>query len=205
MSKSIILLGAGGHAKVVADICLAAGHQIAGFLDDEKPAGLEWVGGKVVGRVDRLADANFAKEYAFVPALGDNALRRSIVQKVIAAGAQLQTVVHPSAVISTFASIGNGTVVMAGVIVNAATRIGDFCILNTGCTIDHDCVLEDGSQISPGAHLAGHVHCGKDVFIGTGAAIIPRITVADRAIVGAGSTVTGDVPADVTVVGNPAE
>ena len=201
---SVVLLGAGGHAKVVADICLAVGHKIVGYLDDNKPVDTEWLGGKIIGRIDLLNDASFAARYSFIAAVGDNALRRNLAEKVISAGATMLSVTHPSAVVSPFAKVGAGTVIMPGAIINAAARVGDFCILNTGCTVDHDCILEDGCQVCPGAHLAGNVCCGQDAFIGTGATIIPVVKLAERVIVGAGSTVIGDVPADVTVVGSPA-
>ncbi|HER27230.1 MAG TPA: acetyltransferase, partial [Rhodospirillales bacterium] len=178
-SPSVVLLTAGGHAKVVADICLAAGYRIAGFLDDVRPIDAEWTGGKIIGRLNRLSDASFAARHLFIPALGDNAQRRDLAEKVRAANAEMISVVHPSAVVSSFASIGLGTVIMPGAVVNAAARIGDFCILNSGCTVDHDCVLEDGCQICPGANLAGNVYCGQDVFVGIGASIIPKVKLAE--------------------------
>lgn len=200
-----MLLGAGGHAKVVADICIAAGHEIAGFLDDVKPIDSQWVGGKILGRHDLIGDSTFTEHHWFVPAVGDNALRRLLAQRLAAVGANMLTVVHPSAVVSTFASIGNGTVIMPSVVVNAEARIGNFCILNTGCTVDHDCIIEDGCQICPGANLAGNVCCGQDVFVGTGASIIPNIKIGARAVVGAGSTVIQEIFDEEIAVGNPAK
>ena len=202
---SIVLLGAGGHAKVVADICIAAGHKIAGFLDDEKPIESQWTGGPILGRLDLLDDAAFIANHWFIPTVGDNKTRRCLAQQLMTTGAKMLTVVHPSAVVASSSSIGNGTVIMPGAVVNAAARIGDFCIINTGSTIDHDCVLEEGCQICPGANLAGHVYCGQDVFVGTGAVIIPNIKIGDRAVVGAGSVVIRDVESDMMVVGNPAK
>jgi acetyltransferase EpsM len=202
---SVVLLGAGGHAKVVADLCIAGGHKIAGYLDDEKPIKSQWVGGTIIGSLSLLQDAAFIADHWFIPTIGDNSVRRYFAQQLNAAGAKMLSVVHSSAVISPFASIGDGTVIMPCAVVNAAVKIGDFCILNTGCTVDHDCVIEDGCQICPGVNLAGNVRCEQDVFVGTGVSIIPNIRVGERAVIGAGSVVIRDVESGITVTGNPAK
>ena len=113
----------------------------------------------------------------------------------------LAKAIHPSTVIASDVSIGEGTVIMAGVVVNTGGR---FAIINTGATVDHDNVIEDGVHISPGCHLAGDVVCRADVFIGTGTSIIPRTQIGARAVVGAGAAVISDVPSDVLAVGCPA-
>lgn len=204
MLKPIIILGCGGHARVVADVCRAAGRIVGGFLDN-KTARRALVGGiAVVGGDELLDDRRFVTEHEFVVAIGDQRARRRLSNVVRERGGTLATVIHPSAVVAPDVRIGAGTVLVAGSIINPGAVLGDFVIINTGATIDHDNVLKDGVQVCPGANLAGTVTCGEDAFIGTGAIIIPGRTIGARAVIGAGSVVTSDIPDDVTAVGCPA-
>jgi len=201
----IVLIGAGGHSKVVIDACRAAGKEIAGLVADDMPAGTVVSDIRVIADMRSIADAAFLRAHLFHVAVGDQGARRRIATDLIARGARLVTLVHPSAVVSPCASIGDGTVLVAGAIVNAGSRVGRFCILNTACSVDHDNVLEDGCHICSGARLAGRVLCGEGAFVGTGAIVIPGISIGARAIIGAGAVVIRDVPADAKVVGCPAK
>ncbi|WP_257281522.1 acetyltransferase [Endozoicomonas sp. ISHI1] len=203
----LLILGAGGHAKVVADAALASG-QWSGvaFLDDRFPE-LKFIGKwSVIGRVTDLKD--FIDKFPFM-ALGvgvnyDNH-RLTWLEQGLKAGAQFPPVIHPSAVISPFSKIGAGTVVFAGAIVNVDSEIGNACILNTGCTVDHDCMIGDGSHISPGASLAGCVSIGKRVWVGMRASVIQGLSVYSDVVIGAGAVVINDVPVGAKMIGVPAK
>jgi sugar O-acyltransferase (sialic acid O-acetyltransferase NeuD family) len=188
---------------VVADTLKVARAPLAGFLDDRAPAAL--INGiPVLGGRGCLEEPQFLKNYDILIAIGEARLRRQLALLVLDSGGHLAKAIHPSAIIASDVSIGEGTAVMAGVVINTGSRIGRFAIVNTGATVDHDNVIEDGVHISPGSHLAGNVICGADAFIGTGTSIIPRIQVGARAIIGAGAAVISDVPPDVLAAGCPA-
>lgn len=203
-SRALVIVGAGGHGKVVLDAARAGGWQVAGFLDSVNPAGTRILDAPVLGNEASLTDRDLLARHAVIVAIGDQDARRRLSVRILQAGGTLAVVRHPSSIVSNSVRIGDGSFLAAGVIVNPDAHIGQYCILNTGCTIDHDCRLADGTQVSPGAHLAGSVTCGEDVFIGTGAAIIPRITIGSHAVVGAGAVVIRDVEAGTRVAGNPA-
>jgi sugar O-acyltransferase (sialic acid O-acetyltransferase NeuD family) len=188
---------------VVADTLQVAGAPLAGFLDD-RPPGLVVNEIPVLGDRGCLEKAEFLTRYAVLIAVGDAGLRRKLALLVLKQGGRLAKAIHPRAVIAGDVSIGQGTVIMAGAVINTGSRIGRFAIVNTGATIDHDNIVEDGVHISPGCHLAGNVMCRADAFIGTGASVIPRVQIGERAIVGAGAAVISDVPPDVLAVGCPA-
>ena len=201
--RSLIILGAGGHGRVVMEAAIAAGIPVAGFLaDGEGSSPVRPV--QVLGGREFLAGP-LARDHDYIVAIGHQSARRAFSEEIAALGLTLATVIHPAAWISPSATIGAGTAVVAGVVVNADAKIGRFCILNTGCSVDHDCLLEDGVQVCPGARLAGGVVLEDEVFIGTGATLIPRVRVGRAATVGAGAVVIGDVPAGETWVGNPAK
>lgn len=195
--SGLVIVGAGGHGRVVLDAALAAGLEVAGFLAD--PAGEPVNGLPVLGPTALLDE--LLPRHRFIIAIGDQQARRDFSLRI---GDRLQSVIHPASWISPSARIGKGAAIIGGVIVNANAEVGDFCILNTGCTIDHDNRLADGVQICPGAHLAGNVSVGEDAFIGTGASVIPGVRIGARAVIGAGAVVVSDVPDGAKAVGNPA-
>lgn len=203
--KHIVIVGAGGHGRVVLDICRAMGECVAGFLDSRNTVGTLINDAPVLGNNDALDNTDFLRSHRFIVAIGDQQAREALSCHILNGGGELATAIHPSSVISPRAVIGDGTVVVAGAIVNTDATVGRYCIINTGATIDHDVVLEDGVQICPGANLAGAVHCGRLVFIGTGAVIIPKVHIGSNSVIGAGAVVLKDIPADVLAVGNPAK
>lgn len=141
--------------------------------------------------------------HAFV-AIGDCLARLRVAEMFTRAGFELVSLVHPKAIISISATIGSGTVLMAGAIVNAQARIGANVILNTACSIDHDCQVSDGVHICPGARLAGRVKVGTGTWVGLGASVCDHMEIGSHSIVGAGAVVIENVPDNVVVVGVPA-
>jgi len=196
MNKPFVLIGAGGHGMVIAEILEAMGERIACFTDDH-PLLTEQVGYTVIQNPEALDDTESKQ---FIISIGNNAIRKKMS---IAYPLEYGTALHPSAQLSSRATIGEGTVVMAGVCVNSSARIGKHCILNTLCSIDHECVLEDFVHISPGAALAGNVKVGEGTHIGIGASVIPGVTIGKWCTIGAGAVVLKDVPDHSTVVGVP--
>jgi sugar O-acyltransferase (sialic acid O-acetyltransferase NeuD family) len=201
----VVIVGAGGHGKVVLDILRAADqHRISGFLDaDATLTGTEIAGLKVLGQVNLLPKLRHQKIRGAIIAIGDNRVRASYAKLVLDAKLDLLSVTHPSATISPTATIGQNVVVAAGAVICAQAKIGDSVIINTSAVIDHECEIGEASHICPGALLAGRVRIGSGVFVGLGANILPCLHIGDHAIIGAGATVIRDVPAGATVVGVP--
>ena len=198
---ALLIIGAGGHGRVVADIAAQRFRRVA-FLDDvAKDSGhAAW---PIVGTQAQAAELR--DEFsAVVVALGDNTKRMSVTHDLQELGYALAVVRHPSAVVSDHANIGDGSVVMPSTVVNYGANLGVSCIVNTGATIDHDCRLGDGVHVSPGAHLAGGVAVGDRAWVGIGAAVREGVTIGRDAIVGAGAAVVNDVAPGTVVRGVPA-
>lgn len=201
--QHIYVYGAGGHGKVVADILLAAGLPVAGFLDDcDSRAGERVLGLPVFafGEWERTHNGESAIGVAW--GIGDNRARQSAAERC--RNFKLVNVVHPSAVVSPSANIGSGTVVMARAVVNADATLGFGVIVNTGAVVEHDCVLGDYSHISPNAALGGRARVGSLSHVGLGAVVLPGISVGSRTTIGAGAVVVRSIPEDVIAVGVPA-
>ena len=203
----ILILGAGGHAQVVADILQRmaeawAGVTPLGYLDDDAAlAGRRLLGLPVLGT---LADLPAVAHDAVVVAIGDNATRRRVFERLAAAGERFAVARHPAAVVAPDVVPGPGTMICAGVVVNPGSAIGANVILNTGCTVDHHNRVGDHAHLAPGVHTGGEVTVGEGAFVGIGATIIPGRTVGAWSRVGAGSLVTKDVAPGATAVGMPA-
>lgn len=190
------LFGASGHAKVILDILRYHGKQVSGFIDDD-PAKKELSGIPVVGNTR----AHRPEWQPCLVSIGNNTLRKKVVDAVTTV---YENAIHPDAVIAESATIGEGTVVMAGAVINPDTRIGRHVIINTCASVDHDCDIADFVHIAPGSTLCGGIVVGEGTLIGSGATIIPNITIGKWATIGAGAVVTRDVPDFMTVVGCPA-
>lgn len=200
----LLLLGAGGHGRVVADAATAAGPWTeVTFLDDRFPSLVTSGAWPVVGPFDEL-ERMAASVDGCVPAVGDSRLRLILLDRAARAGVRIPTVVHPRATISPNAVLGEGTVAFAGSVVNPGATLGRGCIVNTGATVDHDCVLGDGVHVCPGAHLAGDVAVGAHSWIGIGAVAKQGIRIGSSVMVGAGAACVRDVRDGATVVGVPA-
>jgi len=207
--SDLLILGAGGHGKVVAETALASGaaSRVA-FLDDRctgsdgSPPVLGW---PVIGPLAFSRQAGTPAQFdAAVVAIGHAATRLHWIQQLQSAGYGLPVLVHPTAWISPSAQIGPASVVFAQAAVQAQATIGIGAILNTGCSVDHDAQLVDGVHICPGARLAGEVHIGARSWIGIGASVIQQVRIGSDVTVGAGAAVLRDLPDGVTAVGVPA-
>ncbi|MEZ5776536.1 MAG: acetyltransferase [Hyphomicrobiaceae bacterium] len=205
MPLPLVILGAGGHGRVVAEVAAATGRDLLGFIDGRFPPGERVNGLPVLARdLDGLATKAPPDRAELFVAVGDNATRFRLAAEAIARGYRLASLVHPSAILSPTVTLGAGSVLMAGVVVNANAVIGDFCIVNTAASLDHDNWLADGVQICPGVRSAGTVRYGRSAFVGTGAVIVPGISIGAEAVVGAGAVVIRDVFERARVAGNPA-
>jgi sugar O-acyltransferase (sialic acid O-acetyltransferase NeuD family) len=203
----VLILGAGGHGRVVLDILLQDGHhQPVGFLDNNPDIRGRRIDGIPV--LGTIAEAGpLAREHRIdgvIVAIGDNGVRRGLARDLESAGFELINAVHPSATLARNATLGRNIVVAAGVVVCAHCQIGDSVILNTGCVVDHQTMIGEGSHICPGVRIAGRVKVEPGTFVGIGATVIPKVTLGCESIIGAGSVVIADVPPLATVVGVPA-
>jgi len=205
MSQRLVIVGAGGHAKVVAEAAQVSGFEIVGFVDQSPDCwGTKILGIPVLGD-ENVFDSPSQDECVAVVAVGDNALRESIVERLSTRNVRFAKVVHPSAVISASAALGDGTVILAGAVVNSMAVVGNHCIVNTMASVDHDCVIGDFAHISPGVHLAGSCEIGQSALVGIGVSVLPNMTIGARSVIGAGAAVARDIPADVIAVGVPAK
>jgi sugar O-acyltransferase (sialic acid O-acetyltransferase NeuD family) len=202
----VMVVGAGGHAKVVIDILRAAGFHIAAVFDDAASRrGEIFRGSTIVGSTAEIpAYATQNGLSAFVVAIGDNPTRLALGEKLESVGLHALSAIHPSAVLAPGVHLGGGTVVMAGVCINADAVVGRHSILNTQATIEHDCVLADGVHIAPGATLCGGVQVGRCALVGAAAVIIPLLHIGAHAQIGAGAAVVDAVPEHARVSGVPA-
>lgn len=201
MNKKLLIIGASGHGKVVADIAIKMNKwEYIAFLDDNKSISSA-MGLEVIGSSDDIS--NFIDEYDVFVGIGNNLIRQYIYEKLQQVGANIPTLIHPSAIIGEQVNIGSGTVVMAGTIINSCTKIGEASIINTGATLDHDNIIENFVHISPGANLAGTVHVSKRSWIGIGSIISNNININAESIIGAGSVVIKDIMEPGVYVGVP--
>ncbi|MEH8260729.1 acetyltransferase [Aeromonas veronii] len=202
MNKCAIL-GASGHGKVIAELAELNGFKEIIFFDDRFPELMQLAHWPVKGSTaDLLA---LVQEFDLVVvAIGRNSTRLQKLRLLQQTGAKLDPLVHPHATVSSYAKLGEGSVVMANAVINAFAAVGVGGIINTSATVDHDCVLADGVHISPGAHLAGGVCVGEHTWIGIGSQVKQFIRIGNQVIVGAGATVIRDIPDFKTVVGTPA-
>lgn len=204
MHKKVVIIGAGGHAKVIADIIEKSGDEIVGFLDDNKKKGTTIIKEyKVLGDFNNrfpLAIAN--SDYEFIIAIGDNKKREEISHSP---NLKFYTAIHPSAQIGLDAEIQEGTVIMANACINSSAKIGRHCIINTGAIIEHDNIIEDFVHISPNVALGGTVKIGKNTHVGIGSTIKNNITICENCKIGAGAVVVKDIEKEGTYVGVPAK
>lgn len=199
----IHLIGAGGHAKVVLDALLAGGIELSAIrIRDGRPdtRGRDLLG---VGIDTPELDERLADQDVHV-AIGAIATRATLLEAAVALGARVVRVIHPSAQVSRFAAVGDGTFVAASAVIGPSASVGRGVIINHGAVVDHDCVVGDFCHIAPNASLGGGVRLGHRVLIGAGAVIRPGISIGDGAVVGAGAVVICDMPALAEWVGIPA-
>ena len=202
--SGLLILGAGGHGRVVAFTARSAGTwtEIA-FLDDRFPEIEAIDETSVLGRFETAAGlvGRFAEA---IVAIGEGRARLQTLRHLRQGGFDLPVLVHPSAVISEHAILGAGSVVFAHCVVHPGTVAGEGCIINTAATVDHDCRLGSGVHLSPGVHLGGDVHVGDLTWLGVGASVRNGVRIGSRVMVGVGAAVVEDLPDGVTAVGVPA-
>jgi sugar O-acyltransferase (sialic acid O-acetyltransferase NeuD family) len=201
----MIIVGAGGHGLVVADLCDLLGNwrEIV-FLDDRFPDIATCGDWRVVGQMSAFA-AFVAEGHSFALGIGANNARVKFLEMIRCQNVELPALIHPSAAVSKRSRIGAGSVVLATAAVNAGAEIGAGAIINTGASVDHECRLEDGVHVCPGARLAGAVKVGRVAMIGIGSCVKQGITIGAGVIVGAGAAVVADIPPGLVVAGVPAK
>jgi sugar O-acyltransferase (sialic acid O-acetyltransferase NeuD family) len=204
-AQRVLVYGASGHGKVVADILRASYIEVAGFIDDDfRSATCEILGLEVLGNRDWLADSAKSGPVAVALGIGDNSARQKVAQNCMAGGIALVTAIHPAATVAPSAQIGSGAVVMAAAVINPDAQVGAGAIINTGAIVEHDCRVGDFAHLSPKAAMGGCAQLGNLSWLGIGATIIHGVKVGAGTIIGAGAAVVRDIPDDVIAVGVPA-
>jgi sugar O-acyltransferase (sialic acid O-acetyltransferase NeuD family) len=200
----LVIIGAGGHGRVVADCAQQIGHhQKIMFLDDcynERNMNAHW---PIEGQVNTWSEYLTCAD--FIVAFGHNALRLQWHQKLLDSKANIISLIHPQAIISQHTELGLGCVVFAGAVINIGSRIGQACIINTSACIDHDADIADAVHVSPNASLAGQVSIGEKSWVGINATVIQCIVIAENCQIGAGAVVVSNTHADALYVGVPAK
>ncbi|MBE7018931.1 MAG: acetyltransferase [Ruminococcaceae bacterium] len=199
MHKDVIIIGAGGHAKVIADIVRKSGDNLVGFLDDSKEAGTEFFDAFILGKTDSYHEY---RDKEFIIAIGNNGIRQKIAEQM--RDVTFYTAIHPAAVIAEGVTIGEGTCVMTNAVVNSDAKIGKHCIVNTASVVEHDNVISDYVHISPAAALAGTVTIGERTHVGIGAKVKNNTDICAEVVVGAGAVVVKNITEGGTYVGVPA-
>ncbi len=194
----LLVIGGGGHAKVVIATARAAGYLVVGAWDDDpRRQGSEVLGVPVHGPIAALAE----RHEPGVLAIGDNRTRARIASSL---ALEWATIIHPSAVIAEGAKIGPGSVVLAGAVIQPDAHLAEHVIVNTAASIDHDCRIADYCHLAPGSRLGGGVSLEVGVLFGVGSCAVPGARVGAWSVVGAGGAVVHDLPAGVIAVGVPA-
>lgn len=199
--NKLVIIGAGGHGKVVADIACRLGYRDIVFLDDSSRE-------EACGEFPVVGTCAHAACYAdadFVVAIGSGAVRRALHSRLEALGCRLVTLVHPAATVAGHVTLGPGTVVMAGAVINPYAQIGEGCIVNTCASVDHDCVIGSFSHVAVGAHIAGAVTLGENTWVGAGAVIRNHVQIAGDSVIGVGAAVVKNITEPGTYIGVPAE
>lgn len=196
-NRQIIILGAGGHGRVIEDIISCSGDCFLGFLDDRDPKEFSEQE-KILGK---LSDIEKFKDIAtFIVGIGNNNIRKQLMESN---SVNWYTAIHPSSVIASDVEIGEGTAIMPNAVINVGSRIGKGVIINTGSTIDHDDIISDFVHISPGVHLGGSVSIGKTTWLGIGSIVANNIKICENCIIGAASLVLKDIIVQGTYIGSP--
>lgn len=198
----LIIIGAGGHGKVLCDVAeKMKKYRSIAFLDDMAEG--DRLGYSIIGG---SADAEkYVSDSEFIVAIGSGSVRERVMNELEKLGASLATLIHPSAVVGKDVTVGAGSAIVGGAVINPSTRIGRGCIINTSSSVDHDCEIGDFSHISPGATIAGEVKIGARTWVGAGATVSNGISVCDGCIIGAGAVAVKDITEPGTYIGVPAK
>ena len=203
MKNKLLIIGASGHGKVVADIAIKMSKwDSIQFLDDNKSIHSS-LGLKVIGKSDDVF--GYLDDCDIFVGIGDNSIRKKIQRMLETVNASIPILIHPGSIIGGQVEIGEGSVIMPGAVVNCCTKIGKGCVINTGATVDHDNKIEDYVHISPGAHLAGNVRVGKGSWLGVGSIVSNNVSITEGCQIGAGAVVVKDIDTSGVYVGVPAK
>lgn len=199
--KKLVIIGAGGHGRVVADIAKKSDmYKEIVFLDDSEVENKKvWVSGKVRDYTSYINNSEF------IVAIGNNKVREKIQKELEGNGAQFATLIHPNATVCEDVKVGRGTVIMAGAVINSCAEIGNGVIINTCSSVDHDCTIGDYTHVSVGAHISGTVSVGRRAFLCAGVTVSNNVGICDDCIVGAGAVVVKNITEAGTFIGVPAK
>lgn len=201
MKKKLLIIGASGHGKVVADIAMKMNKwEVIEFMDDSPKANTV-LGLNIVGNYQHINE--YLTDYDFFVGIGNNKVRKSLLEQLEEKGVTIPILIHPSAVIGQDVDVKKGTVIMAGAVINPSTKIGKGCIINTGSTIDHDNRIGDYTHISPGANLAGSVNIEENSWIGVGGVVSNNVNITSNCTIGAGGVVIENLTKQGIYVGVP--
>lgn len=203
MEKNAVILGYSGHAYVVSEILMSNGYRLVGYCDAtekaDNPFKLKYMGSELYESIQ-----NVISSYSVFIGIGNNSVRAAVYKNLSSKGFDFPKVIHPKAIVSVTATMGQASVVMPGAVINTMTKIGHAVICNSSCVIEHECFIDNYVHIAPGAVLAGNVSVGEGSFIGANAVIKQGVTIGSNVIIGAGAVVINDVADDLTIYGNPA-
>lgn len=201
MNNKLLIIGASGHGKVLADIAkkMNIWDNIA-FLDDDTSK-KEVLDLEVIGTITEAY--KYIYSCSFIVGIGNNEIRKHIQEEINSKNGGIATLIHPSACIGEEVKIGKGTAIMANTVINSGTKIGNGCIINTAATVDHDNIISDFVHISPGAHLAGGVKIGATSWLGLGSTVNNNISIISNTLIGAGGVVVKDIKESGTYAGVP--
>jgi len=208
-NKKLILIGGGGHCKVViSQLRKMNNFEIVGIIDKDKPIGTKILDIEIIGRDEDLV--NFYErgiQYALITigSTKDNLKRQILFNMAKSFGFKFPIIISPEAIVDKNVDIDEGTVIMPGSVINVGSIIGKNCIINSGSIIEHDCKIGDHCHIAPGVHISGGVEIDDLSFVGIGSIIIQGIKIGKNVTIGAGSVVIRDIPENTIVVGNPAK
>lgn len=194
--KRLVIIGASGHGKVIADIAVKNGYEDIVFLDDDENV-KECAGFPVIGKTGEAKEMDGDK----IVAIGNPKVRERIQKEI----SGVITLIHPNAVISRRVEIGEGSVIMAGAVINSDVVIGEGCIINTGASVDHDCRVGDFVHISVGSHVAGTCCIGERSWVGAGAVVSNNVNICSDCMIGAGAILIKDIKKSGTYIGVPAK
>lgn len=200
--RTLAILGASGHGKVVADIAELSGWDNVIFYDDAWPILNKNGCWDIVGNTEDLLRSPF--ENVFI-AIGDGRVRNEKAKELINNNKKIETLIHPSAIISKYSSVGSGTIVCEGVVIKAFSVVGENNIINSNSVIGHDCLIKNGCHISLGATIAGNVIIDINSWVGNNASVRQNISIGSNVMIGSGAVVVKNISSNITVVGNPAK
>jgi acetyltransferase EpsM len=203
--KKLILVGGGGHGKVVLDVMMAQGEYMLAGIGDDKYTQTFTHNGVPYGSIDNMVELLKDDDYQLFIAIGSNRSRHAVMKRIGFPESKYAVLIHPRATIGNGVTIGRGSVVMAGAVINYGAQIGNHCIINTGAIIEHENTIDSFAHISPSAALGGDVTIEVGVHIGIGAKVIEGKTIGAWSTLGAGAVAITDIPDQCTAVGVPAK